>query len=73
MFCNVQNMSTDEGPRRAAYTIGEVAKMFAVSDSHIRRLLRDGTLQKVPYMGSSVRISPDELERVFGAIPSGAS
>lgn len=72
MFCNVHNMPERGTGERAAYTISEVARLYAVSDSHIRRLIRDGILQRVPYMGSSVRISPDELERVFGSTPGGA-
>lgn len=54
---------------RAAYTVSEVARMYAVSDFTVRRLLREGTLNKVPHMGTLVRISPDELERVFGPLP----
>lgn len=53
---------------RAAFTVGEVAEMYGVSDSHIRRLIRNGTLTKVPHMGALVRISPDEIERVFGPL-----
>lgn len=54
---------------RAAFTVGEVAEMYAVSDSHVRHLIRTGVISKVPHMGSVVRISPDELERVFGPLP----
>ncbi len=58
---------------RAAYTAQEVAAMYGVSDSHIRRLLRSGTLNRVPHMGARVVISPDELERVFGPLPKDAA
>lgn len=73
MFCIVVDMPSGEPAIRAAYTVGEVADMYSVSASHIRRLLREGVLRRVPFMGSSVRISPDELERVFGSLPGGAA
>jgi excisionase family DNA binding protein len=55
--------------RRAAYTVPEVAGMYGISESHVRRLIKAGTLAKVPHMGVVVRISPDELARVFGPLP----
>lgn len=58
---------------RAAFTVKEVAGLYGVSDTHVRRLLRSGVLNKVPHMGHLVRISPDELERVFGPLPEAAA
>ncbi len=55
---------------RAAFAVAEVAALYGVSESHIRRLIRDGVLMKTPHMGARVVISPDELERVFGPLPS---
>ena len=55
---------------RAAFTVEEVADIYNVSDSHIRRLIRDGQLDRVPHMGKSVRVSWVELERVFGPLPA---
>ena len=52
---------------RRAYTPTEVAKMYNVSPTHIRRLVREGVLTKVPHMGNRVLISTGELDRVFGA------
>lgn len=54
---------------RAAFTCREVADLYGVSESKVRHLVRDGVLQRVPHMGASVRIRPDELERVFGPLP----
>ena len=56
---------TETGERRAL-TVDEVAAMYGVSTSHIRRLIRSGVLNKVPHMGTRVVISHGELDRVFG-------
>lgn len=54
---------------RVAFTVQEVADLYGVSNAHVRNLIRAGTLNKVPHLGHSVRVSWDELERVFGPLP----
>jgi len=48
--------------------VDEVAALYGVSTSHIRRLIRNGVLTKVPHMGNRVLISTGELDRVFGTV-----
>lgn len=55
-----------------ALTVGEVADMLNVSPSHIRRLIANGTLNKVPHTGRSVRIAAGEVDRVFFAVGGAA-
>ena len=56
----------DTGDTRRALTVDEVAALYGVSTSHIRRLVRNGTITKVPHMGHRVLIATGELDRVFG-------
>lgn len=58
---------------RAAFNVAEVAALYGISQAHVRRLVRAGTLNKVPHLGDAVRISWDELERVFGPLPKGVA
>lgn len=51
---------------RRALTVEQVADLYGVSTSHIRRLVRDGTIVRVPHMGRRVLIATGELDRVFG-------
>lgn len=51
---------------RAALTVDEVAAQFGVSPSHIRRMVSNKTLTRVPNMGHRVLIAVGELDRVFG-------
>ena len=55
------------GTDKRALTVDEVADLYGVSGAHIRRLVRSGTLTKVPHMGRRVLIATGELDRVFGA------
>lgn len=48
-----------------AYSVPQVAAMYGVSESHIRRMVRNGLLRRVPHMGHRVVISAGELRRVF--------
>ena len=52
---------------RRAFTVPEVADMYGVSTGHIRKLIRNGIVQKVPHMGTRVLVSAGELRRVFEA------
>lgn len=52
---------------KQAFSVEEVAALYSVSPSHIRRMVRRGELVKVPHMGHRVVISQSELDRVFGA------
>jgi excisionase family DNA binding protein len=53
---------------RRALTVDEVAALYGVSTSHIRRLVRSGVIVKVPHMGQRVLIATGELDRVFGPV-----
>jgi len=57
---------------RAAYSVNEVADLYGLSPKHIHKLVRDGTLARVPHTGRMTRISVVELERVFGPLPKEA-
>jgi hypothetical protein len=55
---------------RAAYNVTQIAALYGdISEGHVRNLVRDGTLQRVPHMGRRVLIAHTELERVFGPMP----
>jgi excisionase family DNA binding protein len=52
---------------RLAYTYGEAAQLAGVSQSMVRKLVREGKLEKIS-IGRSVRIPRGEIERLCGAM-----
>lgn len=54
---------------RASFSPKEIADMHGVSEGLIRKMVRDGTLQRIPSFKTVVRIRTDEVERVFGPVP----
>lgn len=52
---------------RVAYRVEDAAAQVGVSRSALYKMVEDGTVRKVPNMGSRVIIPHTELERVFGA------
>lgn len=63
-------MSADVTPlhtnRPVSVDVRTAAELTGLSEVSIRRLVRNGTLRKVPHLGSRVLIPMRELERVFG-------
>lgn len=66
-WCTLLHMQEPQGTERRALTVEQVADLYGVSTTHIRRLVRSGTITKVPHMGRRVLIATGELDRVFGA------
>lgn len=61
--------STEADTCEQYYSIKTVAKMFEISESTLRRVLRDRGIQVVR-IGGSVRISNSDIENLFEVVPS---
>lgn len=52
--------------RKVAYTVHDVAGLMGLHPNTVRKMLRDGRLERIPNTGRAVRIAAAEVESVFG-------
>lgn len=57
-------------PERLTYSTSEAAEVIGCSDDHVRSLVRQGVLAKVPHMGRLIRIRRDAVHELVG-VPEG--
>jgi len=54
-------------PARVAYSVVDAADQLSLSESEVRRLIRDGLLGRIPHTGKRVLIAHAELVRFAAA------
>jgi excisionase family DNA binding protein len=59
----------DRPPSPALLTIDEIAAHLNISTRSVRRRIKNGLIRKASLGGRTVRISPDELQRLIAGTP----